>query len=42
MPYAFAEQGVARRLGEGMHKPKRGIFFDNQIYDAYTKSVFLL
>ena len=27
---------VFRRLDEGMYKPKQGIFFDNQIYDAYT------
>ena len=26
---------IFRRLDEGMHKPKQGIFFDNQIYDAY-------
>ena len=25
-----------RRLDEGMYKPKQGIFFDNQIYDAYS------
>ena len=24
------------RLDEGMYKPKQGIFFDNQIYDAYS------
>ena len=27
---------VFRRLDEGMYKPKQGIFFDNQIYDAYS------
>ena len=27
---------IFRRLDEGMHKPKQGIFFDNQIYDAYS------
>ena len=27
---------VFRRLDEGMYKPKQGIFFDNQIYDAYV------
>lgn len=26
---------IFRRLDEGMYKPKQGIFFDNQIYDAY-------
>ena len=25
-----------RRLDEGVYKPKQGIFFDNQIYDAYS------
>ena len=27
---------IFRRLDEGMYKPKQGIFFDNQIYDAYS------
>ena len=27
---------IFRRLDEGMYKPKLGIFFDNQIYDAYS------
>lgn len=27
---------VFRRLDEGMYKPKQGIFFNNQIYDAYS------
>ncbi len=27
---------VFRRLDEGMYKPKQGIFFDNQVYDAYS------
>lgn len=27
---------VFRRLDEGVYKPKQGIFFDNQIYDAYS------
>lgn len=27
---------VFRRLDEGNYKPKQGIFFDNQIYDAYS------
>lgn len=27
---------IFRRLNEGMYKPKQGIFFDNQIYDAYS------
>ena len=27
---------IFRRFDEGMHKPKQGIFFDNQIYDAYS------
>ena len=27
---------IFRRLDEGMYKPKQGIFFDNQIYDAFS------
>lgn len=27
---------IFRRLDEGIYKPKQGIFFDNQIYDAYS------
>ena len=27
---------IFRRLDEGMYKPKQGIFFDNQICDAYS------
>ena len=27
---------VFRRLDEGVYKPKQGIFFDHQIYDAYS------
>ena len=27
---------IFRRLDEGMYKPKQGIFFDHQIYDAYS------
>ena len=27
---------IFRRLDEGMYEPKQGIFFDNQIYDAYS------
>lgn len=27
---------IFRRLDEGTYKPKQGIFFDNQIYDAYS------
>ena len=27
---------IFRRLDEGMYKQKQGIFFDNQIYDAYS------
>ena len=27
---------IFRRLDEGMYRPKQGIFFDNQIYDAYS------
>lgn len=27
---------IFRRLDERMYKPKQGIFFDNQIYDAYS------
>ena len=27
---------IFRRLDEGIYKPKQGIFFDNQIYDAFS------